>query len=355
MKFVLRAATYGRLSVLRYQRRVRTPFVAALCTMFAPTVVRAQPEPPVVRLVVPAREGCPTEASLRVDLQRRLGRDPTRADAPREFAVDFVPSPAGWDAWVVVTARASGRRAVRVIERRAPRCADLADAVGVTLAIAVDADAPDEPCPACPTSPPPPAPPPRAPAGRDDERPPALAATRPRAASPPAPRLVASAALLAGAAFGFEATAPEWGLQLRVARSRLPWLQGVVALRSVVAYERRDTIRVLGATTGAAGLCFAARWEFLGGGACLGAELGAVHPLFPEPGRTRGDRLWFAPFASAYGRVRVAGPLFVAFEGRLAATVAPEEETRSADPRRPQPLQPSRVTGDLSGLLGFDL
>lgn len=270
--------------------------------------------------------------------------------------MDFVPSPAGWDAWLVVTARATGRRAVRVIERRAPRCADLADAVGVALAIAVDADAPEEPaptCPACPTSPPPPPPP--ANVGRDAERPPALAAARPRAPAVAAPELVASAAVLGGAAFGFEATAPQWGLQLRVARSRLPWLQGVVAVRSVVAYERRDTLRVLGATAGSAGLCFAARWEFLGGGACLGAELGAVHPLFPEPGRTRGDRLWFAPFASAYGRVRLVGPLFVAFEGRLAATVAPEEEPRSADPRRPQPLQPSRVTGDLSGLLGFDL
>ena len=89
---------------------------------------------------------------------------------------------------------------------------------------------------------------------------------------------LAKAALLGGVAFGFEATAPQWGLELRLARPRLRWLQGVVAVRSVVAYDRRDTIRVIGATTGSAGACLAATGSVLGGAACLGAELGSIEP-----------------------------------------------------------------------------
>jgi hypothetical protein len=157
-----------------------------------------------------------------------------------------------------------------------------------------------------------------------------------------------------GAAFGFEAVAPQWGLEVRLGPSRLRWIHAVLGLRSVVSYERRDTIRVLGATTGSAGACVAVASATFGAAGCLGVELGAVHPLFPEPGQPRGDRLWLAPFASAYGRARLAGPLFVALEARLAVRALPEDEERSADPRRPAPLQPSHVTGAVSALVGAD-
>lgn len=350
-----------RATVLRYQRGVRVRSVAVLCTLLAPSVARAQAggAAPEVRLVVHAREGCPTRDAVRDDLTRRLGRDPTREGASREFAVDFVPSPAGWDAWVVVTQ--SGRRHVRVIERRAARCDELLDTVGVTLAVALEAATPEAE-PECPTppppSPPPPPPPPPPPArvdGVDTERPPPIASSTRRASAAPASApMVGSAALSVGAAFGFEAVAPQWGIEVRLGPSRLRWIHAVVGLRSVVAYERRDTIRVLGATAGAAGACAAYAGSVFGVAGCLGVELGAVHPLFPEPGQPRGDRLWFAPFASAYGRARLTGPLFVALEARLAARVLPEDEERSTDPRRPAPLQPSHVTGDVSALVGVD-
>lgn len=335
---------------------MRTPFVVALCTLFAPALARAQTSPaaPRVRLVVPAREGCPTLAAVRDDLQRRLGRDVVDDAAPRELAVDFVPTPAGWDAWIVVTAQPSGRRNVRVIERHAERCEGLADAVGVSLALAVDADAPEPaaPAPVCPEPaptplpPPPPAPPPM----RDDERP----------APPPPPRAVApvqtfpaSVALQGGVAFGFQATAAQWGLQVRTARWR--WLQATFGFRSVVGIERRENPVVLGLAAGNAGACWAFGGAVVRGGLCAGLEVGGTHTNVAEMGRPpHGDRLWLGAFASAYGRVRLAGPVFVVLEGRFGVTAYPELE-EDDDPRRPPIAAPSRLTGDLSLGVGLDL
>jgi len=326
---------------------VRTPFVAALCTLLAPAVLRAQTTPgvPRVRLVVPAREGCPTLSAVRDDLQRRLGRDVADDAAPRELAVDFVPTPAGWDAWIVVTTQPSGRRSVRVIERHAERCEGLADSVGVSLALAVDADAPEPVAPAS-SSPTPPATSPV----RDDERP----------APPPPPRAVApaqtsfaSVALQGGVAFGFRATAAQWGLQVRTARWR--WLRATFGFRSVVGVESRETPVVLGLAAGNAGACWAFGGAAVRGGLCAGVEVGGTHSNAAEVGRPpHGDRLWLGAFASAYGHARIAGPVFVVLEGRLGVTAYPELE-EDDDPRRPAPVAPSRLTGDLSAGLGIDL
>jgi len=189
----------------------------------------------------------------------------------------------------------------------------------------------------------------------DAERPPAIAPVTAPAPVPPGPRpIAASVALLGGVVVGLEATAPTWGIQLRAGPARVRWLHGVVGFRSVVAFERRDTNRVLGATIGAFGGCASRGLGAFGVAICAGVELGGVRAIFPEPGQSRGDRLWFAPFASLYGRARVVGPVSLALEGRLAATVEPEEP-RGGDVRRPPPLQPARVTGDVSALVGIDL
>jgi hypothetical protein len=337
---------------------VRTSFVAALCTLFAPAVVRAQAadSPSHVRLVVPAREGCPTLARVRDDLQRRLGRDAIDDAAPRELAVDFIPTPSGWNAWIVVTATPTGRRTVRVIERQAARCDALADAVGVALTLAVDADAPEPApaaCPACPEPAAPAAPPPpaAAPLGRDDERP-SPPPPRPTAVAP-APAVPASLTLLGGVAFGFQSVAPQWGLQVRTARWR--WLQATLGFRSVVAVEHRDGDPVLGLAAGNAGACLASGGATLRGGVCAGLEVGATHAIVPDPSRPRrGDRLWMGLFASAYGRARVVGPVFVSLEGRLAVTTFPDLD-EGPDPRRAPFLPPSRLVGDLSLGVGVDL
>ncbi len=332
-----------------YHRAVRCRSPLVLGLLIAPAGAAAQTtEAAPFRLVVSDRPGCPAASDVRADLSHRLGAEALRDDAARELAVDFIPTPLGWDAWIVATDRSSGRRRLRVIERHAARCDQLLDTVGVALAVAFEA--------AAPASAPAPAVPPPTPRDTvDAERPPVIAPVTAATAVSPEPRpIAASVALLGGVAVGFEATAPTWGIQLRAGPAGVRWLHGVVGFRSVVAFERRDTNRVLGATIGAFGGCASRSLGAFGVAVCAGVELGGVRAIFPEPGQSRGDRLWFAPFASLYGRARVVGPVFLAVEGRVAATVEPEEP-RGGDVRRPPPLQPARVTGDVSALVGIDL
>jgi hypothetical protein len=173
------------------------------------------PPPPQVRLEFhrePAAQSCPDEEQLRLRVAERLGYDPFTSAAEVRLVVRMERAPRQWRARIerLSPEGALGRRE---LTSDSFSCVELAAALELALALAIDplgqgrhAPAPSAPPPAPPGEPEPAGPP--VPAGE----------APPRAPSPPGWSL--TGAVGAGAAAG---TAPSWlwgpWLQLRAARS----------------------------------------------------------------------------------------------------------------------------------------
>lgn len=146
---------------------------------FAAAPVHAR-EPATARLsyaVAPGLERCPDERELRDAIAARLGYDPFRTDAPREVAVRIGKRAAGGiDGALDVTGPRPGHRE---IASPGGDCREVADALAVAAAIAIDPESLNGPRPPDPEPPPPPPPPPPEPIRTEPDRRPLVPATDP--------------------------------------------------------------------------------------------------------------------------------------------------------------------------------
>lgn len=146
------------------------PWLAALT--FGPWVA-ADPVPATVRFAwvrgTDADE-CPDASAMRADVTRRLRRDPFDESGPRSIEAVVERAPVGWRATLRVRDGDGSLLGERTLTHDATRCAPIADASALAIALAVDPDAVVEP--ASSTAPAPSSPPPRPRAPRRAPTPP---------------------------------------------------------------------------------------------------------------------------------------------------------------------------------------
>lgn len=191
--------------------------------MAVTTTARAAPSARLVYVREKGAEECPDEAAVRAAVSTRLGYDPFSPDAQATLFAEVTREASTYHARIKLVDDANVVRGARELDHTGPRCADLVDAMALTISIAIDprsltGPAPEpEPAPALPTAPAP------APV-------PGPAAPPPAAAAAPAPvpvplELVAS--LSPTVSFG-SAPAPAVGLVGGVGVAHRPfgvWLE----------------------------------------------------------------------------------------------------------------------------------
>lgn len=327
----------------------------ALAIVFAlsalPRGASGQTRTPPVRIEVEpssAEAACPSQASLVADVRRRMGRDPFSEEASRHLSVRFRRGSEGWGARITVRDEMREGRGVRDLARRAATCAELLDAVGLAVALAIDPEAP-----LAPSSPTPPAP--VCPAPRECP-PPALPAPPPppvvieRRVVVPAPGVPASVSLRGGVAVGATPLAPTLMVAFR-SRHAGPWHGTAGALYTPLA-RADDGATGFGLTALFGGAC----WGTLGAlrlSACAGVQAGALHSVVYElTPLAPGDRLWLGAFVEGALRWHVAGPLFV--EGALRATAALYQQRYSVRGRAAVAFAPWPVALDATLGAGVD-
>jgi hypothetical protein len=144
---------------------------------------RAEPSARFVYLRGAGTESCPSEADVRMAVQTRLGYDPFSSYAPATmFAEVSAAAPSGFTASLKLVDADNVVRGDRTLHVHG-RCADLMDAMALTISIAID------PASITRTGPPADAPPQEKPV--DPSLPEIAAATPPRADSPAPPPTLA--------------------------------------------------------------------------------------------------------------------------------------------------------------------
>jgi hypothetical protein len=318
-----------------------------------PCAAQAQDRAPTVRLDVdPTADeaSCPTRDGLASDVRRRMGRDPFADDAPRWLSVRFRRHSSGWRARITARDRDSAERAVRDLPRRTETCAELLDAVGLALALAIDPDAPlvsVAPTTAqCPPAP-------ECPAAAQCPATPECPVVAPRIVVrevPTAPRGVPSSlSLRAGVTAGATPFAPSMSVQFR---SRHEGLWHATAGVTYIPVTRPDAATGFGLTALFAGACAGTLGSFRVAG-CAGLVAGALHAVvFELVPVAPGDRFYAGLFVEGSARVRVAGPVFA--EGAVRVTAALAQQRYSVRGRASLGLDPWPVAIDATLGAGVD-
>jgi hypothetical protein len=331
---------------------VRTwAFAIAFALSALPRGASGQEHTPPVRLEVdpsPDEAACPSLQSLMGDVRRRMGRDPFAQEASRRLTVRYRRGSEGWGARITARDELREGRGVRELARRAATCAELLDAVGLAVALAIDPDAPLAPPSAPPAAPVCPAPlecPPPAPTA-----PPSPPVVIERRVEVPAPGVPASLSLRGGVGVGATPLAPALMVAFR-SRHAGPWHAMAGALYTRVASADGGATG-FGLTALFGGAC----WGTSGAlrlDACAGVQAGALHSVVYElTPLAPGDRLWLGAFVEGALRWYALGPVFV--EGALRAAVALYQQRYSVRGRAAVAFAPWPVALDATLGAGVD-
>lgn len=166
---------------MRRRRSTSACFFFALAVAFATSAVsRAAWASPTSRLVYvrgPGAEGCPDEAAMRAAVAARLGYDPFRVVATTTLSAQISRENGLYRGQIKLVDDSGVERGARSLESRADDCAELTQALALSMSIAID--------PLSVLSPPKPKEPdPPAQEPKEPEPPPVVA---PRPAPPPVP------------------------------------------------------------------------------------------------------------------------------------------------------------------------
>lgn len=118
------------------------PSALAIAALITAIAAPAFAEPRLVSLGYlrrPGADSCPDESSLRSRIAARLGSNPFRDDAPTQLEVVVGQSPVGLGATVTLRERATSKSlGRRTLESHATDCRELADAMELAIALAID-------------------------------------------------------------------------------------------------------------------------------------------------------------------------------------------------------------------------
>jgi hypothetical protein len=242
---------------------------------------------------------CPSVETVRDGVMKRLGWNPFADDAPKSFEVVAKRAGNVWQA-SIYSYDQRGTSGFREIRSETDDCGELASAVALAIALAIDPDAALASAPAAV-----PAQPPRTIPLPDRAPPVSSACPSPRWNAAIAARGVGAIGVLpraaAGAAIGALAYGP----------ARLAFSTGALLLPSVRT-EPDAPVFGFGLTAGWFDACFAVRGASTAARACGGLRAGVIHAVVYTPTPTEpGDRFWWAAGASVAGERIVTGPLFV--------------------------------------------